>query len=28
MVRIDIQVQAKSPGCEAENGWLVNITEE
>lgn len=27
MARIDIKVKAKLPSCEAENGWLVNITE-
>jgi len=28
MARIDIQVKAKLPGCEAESGWLVHISEE
>jgi len=27
MARIDIQVKAKLPACEAEGGWLVDISE-
>ncbi|MCX7084254.1 MAG: hypothetical protein NTY69_01800 [Methylococcales bacterium] len=26
--RINIKVKAKSPDCEAENGWLLNIAEK
>lgn len=26
--RIDIKVKAKSPHCEAENGWLVKISDK